>query len=211
MDSERRVGSNRSTDSNPRANFDAADELSWETIGSSIDYRCPGFDVRRDDVELPDGTTTAFHYVDEPPGVVVLPFTPDGEVVVIDEWRQAVGRVNRSLPAGTADASDADLATTARRELREETGYRAAEVDSEPFLSAEPANGLLSAERHFFRAWDCTPDGSQSLDSNESIHVGTVPYETLLSAAVDNDLRDERAITALLHHELTEGVNGNTR
>lgn len=188
---------------------DRTGALRWETTGSAIDYSCPGFDVRRDEVTLPDGTDTSFHYVEEPPGVVVLPFTPDGDVVVIEEWRQAVGRINRSLPAGTADESDDDLAATARRELREETGYRAAGIDPEPFLSAEPANGLLGTERHFFRAWGCEPDSAQSLDENESILVDVVPYEALLSAALDNELRDERAITALLHHELAAGPNAN--
>lgn len=177
-------------------------ELTWETTGSEIDYRCPGFDVRRDAVVLPDGTETSFHYVDEPPGVVVLPFTPAGEVVTIEEWRQPVRRVNRSLPAGTADGGDADLAATARRELHEETGFRAEEV--EQFLSAEPSNGLLNSTRHFFRAYGCVPDGTQQLDRDESIRVETVPYDDLLSAAVDDQLEDERAITALLHHELTE-------
>ena len=78
----------------------ADDTLRWETLDTEHDYTCPGFDVRRDDVELPDGTDTDYHYVDESPAVVVLPLTPDGEIVVIEEWRQAVGRVNRGLPAG---------------------------------------------------------------------------------------------------------------
>src|SRR6056297_3515975 len=96
---------------------EGADELAWELLGSAIDYSCPGFDVRRDDVRLPDGTDADYHYVDEPPAVVVLPFTPAGEVVVIEEWRQAVGRVSRGLPAGTTEETDDDLATAARREL----------------------------------------------------------------------------------------------
>lgn len=178
------------------------EELAWETVGSAIDYSCPGFDVRRDEVVLPDGTETSFHYVEEPPGVVVLPFTPDGEVVVIEEWRQPVRRVNRSLPAGTADDGDTDLAATARRELREETGYRADEI--ERILSVEPSNGLINSVRHVFRAHGCEPDGDQQLDHNESIRVQTVAYDELLAAAVDDHLRDERAVTALLHHELTE-------
>lgn len=177
------------------------EDLAWETIGSEIDYRCPGFDVRRDDVILPDGTETSFHYVDESPGVVVLAFTPDNEVVTIREWRQPVRRVNLSLPAGTAEDGDEDLVATARRELREETGFEADSV--ERFLSAEPSNGLLDSTRHYFLAVGCEPAGDQHLDHNESIRVETAPYEELLAAAADNDLRDERAVTALLHHELT--------
>jgi ADP-ribose pyrophosphatase len=181
---------------------DPADPLAWTTRHSRVDYACPGFEVREDAVTLPDGTRTDFHYVDEPDGVVVLPFTPGGEVVVIEEWRQAVGRVNRSLPAGTADADDGSVAAIARRELAEETGYEADSV--ERFLALEPANGFANVTRHFVRAEGCRPTAEQSLDHNESIRVETADYDALLSAAVDDDLRDERAVTALMHHELTE-------
>ena len=56
-------------------------ELAWRTLGSETEYTCPGFDVVRDDVRLPDGTETEFHSVSEPPSVVVLPFTDEGDVV----------------------------------------------------------------------------------------------------------------------------------
>lgn len=181
---------------------DGTDDLAWETHDSTIAYSCPGFDVREDAVTLPDGTETSFHYVDEPDGVVILPFTPDGDVVVIEEWRQAVRRINRSLPAGTADPDDESLAAVARRELAEETGYEAESV--ERFLSVEPANGFANVTRHYFQATGCRPTAEQSLDANESIHVEVARYDDLLAAAVDDELRDERAVTALLHHELTE-------
>ena len=91
---------------------DPDDDLAWETLHSDTDYSCPGFDVRRDDVRLPDGTETDFHYVDEPPTVVILALTPDGDVVLVEEWRQAVGRVNRGLPAGGVEDDDADPVPT---------------------------------------------------------------------------------------------------
>ena len=76
--------------------MDEADELAWETLATETDYTCPGFDVTVDDVRLPDGTEAEYHYVSEPPSVVVLPFTTDGDVVVIEEWRQAVGQIGRA-------------------------------------------------------------------------------------------------------------------
>jgi ADP-ribose pyrophosphatase len=176
------------------------DDLRWETTDSAIDYSCPGFDVRRDEVTLPDGTETDYHYVDESPAVVVLPFTPDGDVVVIDEWRQAVGRVNRGLPAGSVEDDDPDVETAARRELREETGYEAGSVSR--LFSVEPTNGITDSVHHHVVARDCTRTGSQDLDFNESIRVATTPYDDLLAAALDDDLRDGRAVTAVTGHEL---------
>jgi ADP-ribose pyrophosphatase len=179
---------------------EGADELAWELLGSAIDYSCPGFDVRRDDVRLPDGTDADYHYVDEPPAVVVLPFTPAGEVVVIEEWRQAVGRVSRGLPAGTTEETDDDLATAARRELAEETGYEARRM--EPLLSAEPINGVANAVHHYFVAHGCTPTGEQDLDFNESIRVSTTAYDDLLRTALDGGIRDGRTLLGVFAYEL---------
>lgn len=177
--------------------------LAWETTDSAVDYSCPGFDVRRDEVVLPDRTTTDFHYVDEPPAVVVLPFTTAGSVVVIEEWRQAVGRVNRGLPAGGTEAEDDDLVAAAHRELTEETGYVAGSMES--LVTAEPANGIANSVHHYFVARDCEPAAAQELDFNETIRPATVPYDDLLAAARRGDLRDGRTIIGLLQYELTDG------
>ncbi|GAA0726209.1 ADP-ribose pyrophosphatase [Halorubrum trapanicum] len=192
------------------------DDLSWETLDSAVDYACPGFDVRRDEVRFPDGETDGFHYVDEPPAVVVLPLTPDGDVVVIDEWRQAVGRVNRGIPAGTmepedgepkdSDSENGDPETTdaieraAARELAEETGYEAAAF--ERLTTVEPTNGMANSVHHHVLATGCEPTAERELDHNESIAVETVPYDDLLAAVVDDGLRDGRAVTAVLWYEL---------
>ena len=177
------------------------DELAWRVLERETAYSCPGFDVVCEEVETPAGTRTDFDYLTEPPSVVILPFTAEDELVVIDEWRQAVGRRNRGFPAGTTEPEDVDLATAARRELEEETGYLAADV--EPLLVAEPANGLASIEHHYFVATGCTPDGSRSLDPDETIRVDTVTYESFLAAALSGELRDGRTLLGLLYYDAT--------
>ncbi|SHG72822.1 NUDIX hydrolase [Halobaculum gomorrense] len=183
----------------------ARDDLAWETFGGDTDYSCPGFDVRRDDVRLPDGTETDFHYVDEPPAVVILPFTPDGDVVLVEEWRQAVGRVNRGLPAGTVEDDDADLAAAARRELREETGHEAASV--ERLLTVEPANGFANSVHHYFLARECTQaaEADLDLDFNESIRPVTTDYEGFRDAVFAGEVRDGRAVIGVSAYENGDG------
>ena len=176
------------------------DELAWTTDESRVAYDCPGFDVVHDEVKLPDGTRTDYDYVDEPEAVVVLPFTLDGDVVVIEEWRQAVGRVNRGLPAGSVEPDDDDLALAARRELREETGYEAAAI--EHATTVEPSNGIANSVHHHFVATGCEPTAEQDLDANETIRVDTAPYDELLDAVRDGELLDGRAVTGVLYHEL---------
>lgn len=180
----------------------ADDPLAWETVEASVAYECDGFEVVSQTVRLPDGTETDFDYLSEAPAVVILPLTDDGDVVVIEEWRQAVGRVNRGLPAGSVEPDDDDLAVAARRELTEETGYEADAV--EHLLTAEPANGATNSVHHYYLATGCTPTAEQSLDSDESIRVATEDLATLREAALAEELRDGRAVTALCYHALLE-------
>ena len=188
---------------------DAPAPLSWETLDSEVAYTCPGFDVVNEAVRLPDGTETDFDYLAEGESVVVLPFTADGDVVVIEEWRQAVDRVNFGLPAGSMEGADADVETAARRELREETGYEADSV--EHLASYEPANGFADAVFHYVVAEGCTPTASQDLDFNESIRVDTTPFDALREQVAAGDLRDGRTALAITQYLLDPDTGPEAR
>ncbi|RRJ33471.1 NUDIX hydrolase [Halocatena pleomorpha] len=175
------------------------DDLVWETLDSQTAYECPGFTIRNESVRLPDGTETEFDYLSEPAAVVVLPFTTDGEVVVIEEWRQAVHRVNRGLPVGSVEPTDEDLAAAARRELHEETGYTADQI--EQLCTVEPANGIADSVLHFFVARGCVQADSQQLDFNESIQVETTTLEALRNAIRSGEIQDGRAVLGVLYHD----------
>ena len=176
------------------------DDLAWDTLDTEIAYSCPGFDIRRDQVRFPDGVEGQFDYLVDEPAVVILPFTPSGEVVVIEEWRQAVDRVNRGLPAGGREAEDADIEATAYRELTEETGYVADRV--EHLVTLEPANGITDAVHHYFVAHDCIKNGEQDLDHNESIRVDLTTYETLREQVHRGQVRDARTALAVFYFDL---------
>ncbi|SFR90321.1 ADP-ribose pyrophosphatase [Halomicrobium zhouii] len=178
------------------------DDLAWETLDASTAYSCDGFDVVNQSVRLPDGTESEFDYLSESEAVVVLPFTPDGDVVVIDEWRQAVDRVNRGLPAGSIEPEDDDPVAAAHRELVEETGHEASVVDH--LTSVEPANGFADSYFHYFVAHGCEPTAEQRLDHNESIRVETTTFDELVEDVRTGDLQDGRSAFAVLHYALFE-------
>lgn len=176
------------------------DELAWETVDRWTAYQCPGFSILHEAVRLPDGRGMDFDYLSEPPAVIVLPLTADEDVIIIEEWRQAVQRANLAIPAGTVEPGDATLKAAARRELREETGYRAGNL--EQLLTVEPANGISDSVHHHFVATDCQPNGEQRLDADERIRVRTIPYPELSKAVNTGDVRDGRTVTAVLYHSV---------
>ena len=174
-------------------------DLEWDILAEQVAYSCEGFDVVNQQVRLPNGTETEFDYLSETESVVILPFDTDGNVVVIEEWRQAVRRVNRGLPAGSLESGE-DPAEAVHRELAEETGHEAAEV--EHLTTVEPANGYADSLFHYFVAEGCEPAGDQSLDADESIEVGTADYEDLLAAIRDGEFPDGRSAFAICYFEL---------
>jgi len=178
------------------------DELAWETLAAATAYSCPGFDIIHEDVRLPDGTKTDFDFLREGNSVVIVPVTPAGEVVVIEEWRQAVKRVNRGLPAGGVEPTDDEPRDAVSRELREETGYEAETVAH--LYSGEPANGYADTTLHYFLAEGCEPTAEQDLDFNESISVGTATIEELLAAVESGELRDGRSALGITYYALFE-------
>jgi ADP-ribose pyrophosphatase len=176
--------------------------MEWTTVESELAYTCDGFDVINETVALPDGERAEFDWLREEESVVILPFTPDGQVVVIDEWRHAVRRVNRGLPAGTLEGDETPEAAVGR-ELAEETGYRPGEV--EHMTSVEPANGFSDAVFHYFVVRDCEQAAEQHLDPDETIEVTTAPFDELREAVRENELRDGRSAFAVLYYLLVDG------
>jgi ADP-ribose pyrophosphatase len=176
--------------------------MEWTTVDSNLAYTCEGFDIVTQTVALPDGQHVAFDYLAEGESVVVLPFTTDDRVVVIDEWRQAVERVNHGLPAGSVE-DDEQPREAVPRELREETGYEPGGV--EHLTTVEPANGFSDAVFHYYVARDCEQTADQQLDVDESITVSTTSYRALLDAVRDGDLRDGRAAFGVLYYLVFDG------
>jgi len=168
------------------------DDLAWTTLEAEVAYESLEFDVVSERVALPDGTHDRFEFVREPDTVVVVAVTPTGEIVVIEEWREAVQRRSQGLPAGTVEpGDDGSIEATAERELREETGYEADRL--EILTTMEPANGIYDGRFHYVIAEGSTPTGSQSLDADESIRTDTCSFEELLAGVLAGEIADGRS------------------
>ncbi len=101
----------------------------FEAVSEDVVYESRLLRVARGTFRAPDGSTFERDVVHHPGWVAVVPVTDDGHVVCVRQYRAAVGRWLLELPAGILDVDDEPPAVAARRELAEEAGLAAEEME----------------------------------------------------------------------------------
>ncbi len=150
--------------------------------------------VRRDEVVLPDGRPSAREVVETTDAVAVVGITGAGEVLMVKQYRYAVARALLEIPAGKIEPGEKPL-ECARRELEEETGYRASAWREMYSFYTSP--GFCTEKIYLFMAADLTLAG-QKLDRDEFIDVVKVPLPEALQMAARGELVDAKTIVGLL-------------
>jgi ADP-ribose pyrophosphatase len=134
------------------------------------------------------------HVVVHPGAVVILPILSDGRIVLIRQHRIAVDENLIELPAGMIEPGEEPM-VTARRELMEETGYRAGELV--PVLKFYTSPGFVKEEMRLFKASKLTA-GPASLDDDEKIEPLLVDMPQAMKMVLSGEIRDAKTIVGLL-------------
>jgi ADP-ribose pyrophosphatase len=146
--------------------------------------------LRIDEFRLGDRPAVTKEIVEHPGSVVILPLTERGEAVFVRQWRQAAGRILLEAPSGTREPGE-DPIDTARRELREESGFRAETVT--PLGGTWVAPGYSTEFTHNYVARNLRPDPLPQ-DAGEDIHTVMVPLPDVPSLIRDGELQDQMTI-----------------
>lgn len=145
--------------------------------------------VRVDDVRLPSGRESVREIVEHPGSVVIVPLTPGGDVLMVRQYRYAVGRRLLELPAGLIDPGEAPEAA-ARRELIEETGHQAAAMTRLTTVYVSP--GYSEERSTFYLAEGCVPVPHQP-DPDEPLDLVRIPRADIPALLLPGETRVENA------------------
>ena len=150
--------------------------------------------VKRDTVRLPDGKTATREYIAHPGAVMIIPRLPDGKLLMERQFRYPLARVFIEFPAGKIDPGE-DPATTAARELLEETGYTA-----ERWSHIGTLHPLItySTERIEIYTADALTFIGAKLDAGEFIEILSATLEEALTWIDRGELTDVKTMLGLL-------------
>ncbi len=160
--------------------------------------------VDRERVALPGGKEAVLETIRHPGAAAVLPFRPDGAVLLIRQFRHAVGEFIVEVPAGKLDPGEAPE-TCAQREIEEETGFRAGRLVSLGAIVTTP--GFTDEVIWLYEAHDLKP-GRQRLERDEVLEVLEMPFVEAAAMAVSGEIRDAKSVCAILRAVGKRGGTG---
>ena len=164
-----------------------------KTLKSERIYEGHIINLRRDEVTVQNGTSMR-EIVEHNGGAVLAAVTDEGKLVMVRQYRKPAKRVMLEVPAGKIDPGEAPE-TTAKRELKEETGYTPEHVRflmqfypsvgySEEILYLYLCTGLAEGETHF--------------DENEALDIEEYEIDELYEMVMAGKIEDGKTIIAIL-------------
>jgi 8-oxo-dGTP pyrophosphatase MutT (NUDIX family) len=150
----------------------------WQRRGKRrvLDTRIFGLDAHAL-VHPRTGHEHEFWILDAPDWCNIVPLTAAGEVVMVRQQRHGIDAETLELPGGMVDPHDPSPLEAARRELFEETGYRAEAIVATGVIAPNPA--MQTNRCWSFLARDVVKAGEPELDGGEDIDVVLVPYREI--------------------------------
>jgi ADP-ribose pyrophosphatase len=163
-------------------------------IDSEYVYRGRVVTLRIDTLQTADGRSIKREVVEHHGAVAIVPMLNSDTVLMIKQYRPAVGEVLLEIPAGTLEP-DEDAEACAARELEEETGYRPGKLKL--MFSQYLAPGYSSEVLHAFLGEELTAT-AVSPDEDEEIEIVPVQLSDIEPMILDGRIRDAKSIAALL-------------
>jgi len=187
--------SNAANNGNDGARPDGAtdDHLIEVKLDSTDVYRGHLLHIKSDRIRLPDGSEGTREYILHPGATMIIPILPNGKLLMERQYRYPIGEVMLEFPAGKLDPGEEALAT-AKRELLEETGYRAA--NWEWLAGIHPVISYSTERIEIFLATGLTLERPQ-LDAGEFLETLALDFADAFVRMQAGKITDGKTIIGL--------------
>ena len=156
--------------------------------GSIIDYY-------QDVMKIPNGNTAKWDFIKHNGAAAVIAVKPDGKILMVKQYRNALERETIEIPAGGYNGSVETMEEAAKRELREETGYLAGQME---FLISIRTTVAFCNERIDIYYASNLSLGEQELDDDEYLEVTSYTIDELIQMVYDGTIQDSKTICGLM-------------
>ncbi len=165
-------------------------------INRELVYKGSILDIYKDTMDVGNGKIEEWDYVAHRKGAAcVVPVLPDGRILMVRQYRNALERDTLEVPAGARDSVTEDTMVCAIRELEEETGYKSNKVSK--LLELRTTVAFCNEMVDVYLAENLVP-GEQHLDDAEDISVEAYELEELLDKIYSGVIQDAKTVAAIL-------------
>jgi 8-oxo-dGTP pyrophosphatase MutT (NUDIX family) len=186
-----------------------SDPKRWTVEKTELLQDCRVFSVSRTRTRSPrTGQPHSFFRIDSSDWANIVPITPEGNVVMVRQYRHGADRITLETPGGLVDSGETPVEAAAR-EMLEETGYRASEIASLGAVSPNPA--LFGNWLHVFVARGSVRVAEVQPGETEETVVDIVTREQLRQFVRDGTVDHALVVAALYLLDLQEGRIGDAR
>ena len=176
-------------------------KLKWTEIEKKEVLKTVVFTVNEVVSRGPDGTEGKYIVMDAPDWVIVVPEI-NGNFIMVKQWRHGNRSLSIEFPGGVINQGEKPE-DAAKREMEEETGYKAGKL---VYLGcANPNPALMTNRVHFFAAEDLVSTGIQHLDKDEFLEYGKIPVEEVYEKIGNEEYPHALMMSALLKYKLWKG------
>lgn len=169
----------------------------WKNMEKKIKtlglLRTKSFDAELDRVELDNGSFKERLIIKHPGGISVIPFIDDENILMVTQYRYALGTDTLEIPAGKLNKSESPEEAT-HRELKEETGYEATDITK--ITSFAAACGYSDEIIHVYKATGLKKTGART-DTDEISQVEIVETKKLKNMVQSGEIIDGSTILSL--------------
>lgn len=166
----------------------------FKRLKRELAYKGSILKVYQDQVEV-NGHQATWDFIHHNGGAAVIPVTKEGKIIMVRQYRNAIDRYTLEIPAGAFDSEKESGAECVKRELEEETGYRAEHV--EWLITVRSMVAFCNEKVEVYVATELVP-AERHLDDEEDIELEEYTVEELKEKVLAGEIEDSKTVAALM-------------